>query len=63
VVFPELLGSVLASNTLQNLLATGMVILKLRHIVDVAVHNEVQAVGLVMRRNVADCECLGHGYV
>lgn len=60
VVFPELLGGVLASYTLKDLLAAGVIILELGQVVDVAVDNDVEVVGLVVRSNVADSKCLGH---
>jgi hypothetical protein len=41
---------------------TRVVVLKLGQVVDVAVNGDVQAIGLVMRRNVASREDLGHGW-
>lgn len=40
---------------------TRVVLLELCHVVDIAIDNEVQAVGLVVRRDVGGGECLGHG--
>lgn len=60
MVLPELLGGVLAGNTLENLLATGVVILELGQIINVAIDNDVQVIGLVVRRHVADGESLRH---
>lgn len=41
-------------------LLTWMVVLKLGHVVDIAIDNNVQVSGLVMRRNVALGKYLGH---
>ena len=40
---------------------TRVLILELGQVVNVAVNDDVQAVGLVVRCDVAGCESLGHG--
>lgn len=42
-------------------LLTWVVILKLGQVIDILVDNDPEGVGLVMRRNVACAEGLGHG--
>ena len=45
----------------EGIKRTGMVVLELGQVVDIAIDNDVQVVGLVVRRNVACGEDLGHG--
>lgn len=61
VVLPKGLGGVLAGDALQNLLAARVVVLEAGEVVDVAVNNGVQAVGLVVRGHVGRGKALGHG--
>lgn len=54
---PELLRGILPSNPLQNLRATRMLVDEIRHVVDVAVDDDIEAVvGCVVRRHVLGSE-------
>lgn len=48
MVFPKLLGSVLACDSLQDLLATRVLVLKLGQVVDVLVNNDPEVIWLVV---------------
>lgn len=62
---PELLRSILPRDTLQDLSASGVLVDEIRHIVDVLVDDDVEAlVGAVVRGDVGGGEGLGHfGFV
>lgn len=54
---PKLLRGILASNPLQNLCASRVLVDEIRHVVDVAVDDDVEAViGCVVRRHVLGSE-------
>lgn len=60
--FPKLLRRILACHALEDLGATGVLVYKVGHVVDVLVDNDVHAlVSVVVAGNVGGGEGLGHG--
>ena len=45
---------------LRTLLSAGMLLLELGQVVDIVIDNDVEVVGLVVRRNVVGCEGFRH---